>query len=113
MILRVVNSCDGNFEGNNCDRCITGFVGINCDVNFDDCSPNPCLNGGTCFDEVNGYTCLCKNNFLGNRCQVHPIGDECSFNGKFVNLKTEGINDGSTFPYCTDIIRTNCVVKYN
>ena len=28
--------------------CPNGFAGINCETNRDDCSPNPCRNGGTC-----------------------------------------------------------------
>lgn len=30
-----------------CD-CVVGWTGRNCDVNIDDCSPNPCQNGGAC-----------------------------------------------------------------
>ena len=111
IIIQVVDSCDGNFEGNNCDRCITGFVGDNCDVNFDDCSPNPCLNGGKCYDEVNGFTCMCENNYFGNRCQVHPIGNECAHRGTFVDLSVEGIRNSEILPYCSESIKTNCIVK--
>jgi len=30
-----------------------GFDGPTCDHNIDDCDPNPCQNGGTCYDEIN------------------------------------------------------------
>ena len=28
-------------------------------ADIDDCSPDPCLNGGACRDGVNSYTCTC------------------------------------------------------
>ena len=28
-------------------------------IDVDDCASGPCLNGGTCTDDVNGYTCKC------------------------------------------------------
>ena len=38
------------------------------DVN--DCSPNPCQNGGTCTDGVNSYTCSCAAGFTGDNCRT-------------------------------------------
>ena len=34
----------------------------------DDCYPNPCLNNGTCTDEVNDYNCTCVPGFVGKNC---------------------------------------------
>ena len=34
----------------------------------DDCSPNPCLNEGSCTDGVNTYTCQCADGFSGSDC---------------------------------------------
>lgn len=53
------------------------FSGINCENNIDDCSPDPCLNGGTCNDLVNGYTCDCGPNWMGKNCSLRY--DACSF----------------------------------
>ena len=29
-------------------QCTPGYFGRNCETNYDDCSPNPCFNGGSC-----------------------------------------------------------------
>ena len=39
------------------------------DSEFDECSSSPCLNGGTCTDGKNNYTCTCPSPFFGNQCQ--------------------------------------------
>lgn len=36
---------------------------------IDDCYSYPCLNGGTCVDGVNSYTCTCKHLFNGTNCE--------------------------------------------
>lgn len=36
------------------------------DIN--DCASNPCQNGGSCTDTVNGYTCSCTSEWVGDRC---------------------------------------------
>ncbi|XP_052083796.1 uncharacterized protein LOC127721164 [Mytilus californianus] len=38
--------------------------------NKDECAINPCLNGGTCSDEVNYYNCTCAPGYTGNNCQT-------------------------------------------
>ncbi|NXV72893.1 FBLN7 protein, partial [Atlantisia rogersi] len=47
---------------------------------IDDCSSNPCANGGTCMDGNQSYTCLCPRGWSGSSCQT-PIY-ACS-NGSF------------------------------
>ena len=37
-------------------------------LDIDDCSPNPCDNGGTCTDLVNDFKCKCKKGFSGKTC---------------------------------------------
>ena len=42
---------------------------LSCVAEFDECSSSPCLNGGTCTDGANNYTCSCPSPFFGNQCQ--------------------------------------------
>ena len=37
-----------------------------------DCSPNPCLNGGSCTDGVKAYTCQCPPGYFGLTCECSP-----------------------------------------
>ncbi len=39
-------------------------------TDLDECSSNPCQNGGTCADGVNKYTCNCVAGYVGTRCQT-------------------------------------------
>ena len=41
-----------------------------CRIDVDECSSNPCLNGGFCTDQVNGYACSCQPGYAGARCQT-------------------------------------------
>jgi len=44
------NECanlQGGVSDYNC-TCVTGWEGQNCDINTDDCTPDPCENGATC-----------------------------------------------------------------
>ena len=35
---------------------------------IDECEALPCQNGGTCVEEVEGYTCQCTDQFFGENC---------------------------------------------
>ena len=39
-------------------------------TDIDECSSNPCENGGTCTDAVNMYTCSCPAGFNGSNCET-------------------------------------------
>ncbi|KAM3624848.1 uncharacterized protein V6R79_002703 [Siganus canaliculatus] len=47
------------------------------DIN--ECASSPCLNGGTCVDEVNQFSCVCAKGWSGATCQspVPTYIDEC------------------------------------
>ena len=38
------------------------------DIN--ECDIDPCVNGATCIDEVNGYNCTCVPGYTGDRCET-------------------------------------------
>ena len=61
-------------------RCICPLnrFGPRCNLKYNDCHSNPCLNNGSCFhtDDHSGevpFTCLCSKRFYGDRCQ-HELG---------------------------------------
>ena len=49
-----------------------------CQHLIDDCSDAPCQNGGTCVDEIEGFTCQCRPGYVGLQCEAEI--DECQSN---------------------------------
>jgi len=35
-----------------------------------ECASNPCVNGGTCNDHFNSFTCSCPDGYGGETCQT-------------------------------------------
>ena len=35
-----------------------------------ECESEPCHNGGTCVDSIDGYTCTCKSGYTGVVCET-------------------------------------------
>lgn len=61
-----------------CD-CEPGWVGKNCDLDRNDCLPSPCQNAGTCIDQLNGFTCKCRQGFRGRRVAHNTVTPDYSF----------------------------------
>ncbi|KAJ8734438.1 hypothetical protein PYW08_013688 [Mythimna loreyi] len=58
--------------------CPPGYTGRNCETDIDDCAAQAaaCLNGGSCLDAVNNYTCDCTGTgYTGARCELNV--NEC------------------------------------
>ena len=51
-------------------ECLSGFTGIQCEINIDDCSSNICMNNASCIDGVHYYSCLCAENYTGTFCEI-------------------------------------------
>ena len=49
-------------------HCISMFL-----TGIDDCVNRTCLNGGSCVDGVNNYTCRCVAGFKGDHCETSKI----------------------------------------
>lgn len=77
---------------------LLGFRGKNCEENIDDCIPHACLNGGTCVDGVNSYTCSCPAQWTGDSCEMDV--DECA-------MRPSVCHNGAT---CTNSLGSyNCI----
>ena len=42
-------------------------------LDIDECATSPCLNGGSCTDQVNGYTCNCVDGYDGTNCETGNV----------------------------------------
>ena len=61
-------------------NCKPGYEGRNCEIDIDDCEleQQPCQNGATCLDKVDGYFCECRPGYSGELCEEKI--DECELN---------------------------------
>jgi hypothetical protein len=41
-----------------------------CITDIDDCCPMQCLNGATCVDGINEYSCICAPGYNGTNCEI-------------------------------------------
>ncbi|XP_077462756.1 neurocan core protein isoform X2 [Stigmatopora argus] len=52
--------------------------GFNPPVESNPCQTNPCLHGGSCLQEGDGYSCYCPQGFSGESCEIDV--DDCQSN---------------------------------
>ena len=57
--------CSNTGDGQFTCTCSPGYTGNLCEEEIIECASNPCQNGATCVDLVNGYTCNCVAGFTG------------------------------------------------
>lgn len=54
-----------------CIPCPSGTNGTNCVNNLNTCASSPCMNGGSCTNSVNAFTCQCTAGYSGSNCQTN------------------------------------------
>ena len=90
--------------------CEPGYNGTNCEIDVNECSSNPCLNGNCSEPSVNMYKCTCTPGWTGVNCQTDI--DEClsypCINGLCNNL----LNDYNCTCYA-GFTGKNCDVNIN
>ena len=69
-ITDIYTDADGYLQSvTKSSNCSAGYEGDNCEINIDDCTPNPCQNSGTCADGINSYSCSCPSGYEGDNCE--------------------------------------------
>ncbi|XP_051950332.1 cadherin EGF LAG seven-pass G-type receptor 3 [Xyrauchen texanus] len=58
-------------------RCPVGFTGDYCEIEINLCYSNPCMNGGVCARREGGYTCICREDYMGERCEFDRRAGKC------------------------------------
>ncbi|XP_028321219.1 delta-like protein C isoform X2 [Gouania willdenowi] len=66
-------SCTNTGEGSYTCSCRPGFSGNNCQIEINECDSNPCSNGGSCKDLLDGYSCACPQGFYGINCEIVAV----------------------------------------
>lgn len=61
--------------------CLDGFRGERCEVDVDDCKPNPCRHG-RCVDGPNSFSCICPPGMTG-RADVCALSMRCWLSPRF------------------------------
>lgn len=54
-------------------------------ADIDECLSSPCLNGATCVDAIDSFTCLCLPSYRGDLCE---IGTAASASANVTNCRT-------------------------
>ncbi|XP_072285600.1 protein crumbs homolog 1-like isoform X2 [Pyxicephalus adspersus] len=65
--------CQDDFNLFSC-ACAEGWEGPRCEVNIDDCKPQPCVHG-LCIDLEANYQCECVPGYTGKNCETNV--DDC------------------------------------
>uniref|UniRef100_A0A8C4GKW0 Sushi, von Willebrand factor type A, EGF and pentraxin domain-containing protein 1 n=1 Tax=Dicentrarchus labrax TaxID=13489 RepID=A0A8C4GKW0_DICLA len=74
-------------------QCVEGYRGRLCEVDVDECDPNPCINGASCLDGLGSFTCRCLPGFNGTRCETGTIGQTTHHHGSSRGTCSHGHNE--------------------
>ncbi|CAG9099918.1 unnamed protein product [Plutella xylostella] len=84
------NSCSKNAicvveDGLQVCYCVPDYHGDRCELQYDECLLGPgCMNGGTCIDGVDNFTCSCPPRLTGSLCEC-LILDDGAYDCKYVS----------------------------
>ena len=53
--------------------CSAGYTGLLCEADVNECLSTPCLNGGTCNNLLNKFSCRCPPSFSSYNCKDSMI----------------------------------------
>ena len=85
------------FESCSCSEYLIVDYRLTLDTD-DECSPNPCQNGGTCYPGCFNYTCYCTRSYTGDRCQYRR-GNLKIYARYGVDLQDRDTIGGDSDPY--------------
>ncbi|KRZ58448.1 Fibropellin-1 [Trichinella nativa] len=76
-------------------NCNPGYQGKDCSIDIDECADKvnyPCLNNGTCFNDIGSYHCECSVKFEGEHCEkkIDPCrSNPCSNQATCITLSDD------------------------
>lgn len=83
------SGCAPGYGGLNCTPCQYPRTGENCELDWRNCVPNPCLEGGTCYPlKDKGFSCVCPPSHAGKTCHIPTTG---SRSGSHAGLSPAGL----------------------
>lgn len=90
---------------NNYSKCRYQRIVLTCYIFFfildiDECASSPCLNGGFCTDELNGFNCTCPTGTSGTLCEISKIPSRSFFVVYLFELKIVKMWSQVILPYC-------------
>ena len=85
--------CASGYGGQNCTPCIYPWTGQNCELDWRNCEPDPCLEGGTCYPlREKDFSCVCPPNYFGKTCdKAAGVTDDGSRSGNRTGLSPAGL----------------------
>ncbi|KAJ8974428.1 hypothetical protein NQ317_019280 [Molorchus minor] len=98
--------------------CVPDFHGELCQFQYDECQLGPrCMNGGTCIDGIDNFTCSCPQNLTGVLCECLILEDnhlDCTYVSPTISITTvtsDNVSLVSTLPTFVSIITSTISSK--